>query len=69
MDVFEVEPPTFGADLRGADNVLLSPHIPGDTVQGHLALMEFVVRDVIGWLDAGIEGTGFVNPTRWNMSA
>jgi phosphoglycerate dehydrogenase-like enzyme len=69
LDVFEVEPPTLGADIRNADTVLLSPHIAGDTVQGHLALMDFVVRDIIRWLDGGAKGAGFVDPAFWNVAA
>ena len=69
LDVFETEPPTLGADIRGADNVLLSPHIAGDTLQGHLALMDFVVRDIIRWLDTGVKGASFVNPAFWNLAA
>ncbi|HEY5223269.1 MAG TPA: hydroxyacid dehydrogenase [Microbacteriaceae bacterium] len=69
LDVFESEPPALGADIRGAANVLLSPHIAGDTAQGHLALMEFVVRDIMRWLDDGEQGSGFVDPAVWRLSA
>ncbi|HVX42903.1 MAG TPA: hydroxyacid dehydrogenase [Mycobacteriales bacterium] len=69
IDVYDGEPPTVPDDIRSAPNVLLSPHIAGDTRQGHLALMEYVVRDIITWLDTGERGRSFVDPRAWATAA
>ncbi|MDR6879996.1 hydroxyacid dehydrogenase [Bacillus sp. 3255] len=47
LDVFEKEPLQTDSLLRSLPNVLLTPHIAGASVQGHLSLMEEVVQDVI----------------------
>lgn len=47
LDVFEKEPIPLDSALRSLPNVLLTPHIAGASVQGHLSLMEEVVQDVI----------------------
>lgn len=69
LDVFDPEPPAFGADVLAAPNLLLSPHIAGDTVEGHLALAGYVVADALRWLDDGVRGPGFVDPTTWSIAA
>ena len=69
LDVFDPEPPTLDQAMRTAENVLLSPHVAGDTVAGHLALMEFVVRDIIRWIDRAEPGRSFVAPAVWRLSA
>jgi phosphoglycerate dehydrogenase-like enzyme len=48
LDVFDAEPPRLAADVLTAPNLLLTPHIAGDTVEGHLALAGYVMADVIG---------------------
>lgn len=69
LDVFDPEPPTLDQEVRTAENVLLTPHVAGDTVAGHLALMEFVVRDIVRWIDTGEAGRSFVAPATWRRSA
>ncbi|WP_154796218.1 hydroxyacid dehydrogenase [Occultella kanbiaonis] len=69
LDVFEVEPPTLSAELLTAPNVLLTPHVAGDTVQGHADLTAFVMADVTAWLRDGTRGASFVDPERLAVSA
>ncbi|WP_240420583.1 hydroxyacid dehydrogenase [Paenibacillus periandrae] len=47
LDVFTKEPLPADSPLTKLDNVLLSSHVAGATVQGHLALMEGVVEDIL----------------------
>ncbi|MFC0330387.1 hydroxyacid dehydrogenase [Paenibacillus sepulcri] len=47
LDVFEKEPLAAEHPIRSLPNVLLTPHIAGASVQGHLALMGEVVEDII----------------------
>lgn len=69
LDVYDPEPPRFGADVLAAPNLLLTPHIAGDTVEGHLALAGYVVEDVLKWLDGGVRGPSFVDPAVWAIAA
>ncbi|MEF3308485.1 hydroxyacid dehydrogenase [Paenibacillus sp. GYB004] len=46
LDVF-TKNPAKDPSLRWLHNVLLTPHIAGDTVEGHLSLMEEVVADIL----------------------
>ncbi|GHJ40427.1 hydroxyacid dehydrogenase [Streptomyces sp. TS71-3] len=70
LDVFDPEPPgEFGEDVRGCANLLLSPHVAGDTREGHLALAGHVLGDVVGWLDHGVPGVSFVEPGSWSTAA
>lgn len=66
LDVFTPEPPQLPSLPR---NVLLSPHIAGDTREGHLALMEYVVRDLIAWLERGESGPTKVDGRAWEILA
>ncbi|TDE98964.1 hydroxyacid dehydrogenase [Occultella glacieicola] len=69
LDVFQPEPPTLSAELRAAPNVLLTPHVAGDTIQGHADLSRFVMADVEAWLRDGTRGTSYVDPARLAVSA
>jgi phosphoglycerate dehydrogenase-like enzyme len=69
LDVFDPEPPRLDAAVLAAPNLLLTPHIAGDTVEGHLALAGYVMADVIGWLDSGLRGPSFVDPAAWSIAA
>jgi phosphoglycerate dehydrogenase-like enzyme len=69
LDVYDPEPPRLAADVLAAPNLLLTPHIAGDTVEGHLALAGYVMADVIRWLDGGERGPSFVDPAAWSIAA
>lgn len=47
LDVFEKEPLPADSAMRNLPNVLLTPHVAGASVEGHLSLMEAVVQDII----------------------
>jgi phosphoglycerate dehydrogenase-like enzyme len=47
LDVFTKEPLPADSPLLKLDNVLLSSHVAGATVEGHLALMQGVVEDLL----------------------
>jgi phosphoglycerate dehydrogenase-like enzyme len=69
LDVYDPEPPAFDATTLAAPNLLLSPHIAGDTVEGHLALAGYVVNDALAWLADGTRGPSFVDPAAWSIAA
>jgi phosphoglycerate dehydrogenase-like enzyme len=46
LDVF-VKSPRQDSPIRKLNNVLLTPHVAGETADGHLALMEEVVADIL----------------------
>ena len=46
LDVFEPEPLPADHPLRDLDNVFLSPHISGNTVENRLRLVEEIARDI-----------------------
>jgi phosphoglycerate dehydrogenase-like enzyme len=60
LDVFEEEPPT-GSPLVELDNVVLSPHIAGVSVQSVRAMTHHATRAVLDVLH-GREPLGVVNP-------
>jgi len=61
LDVYPQSPFELLGIYRNSPNVLLAPHIAGDTVEGHRALVKFVLNDVISWLDDGRRGPGYVD--------
>ena len=69
LDVFDVEPPSLAPDVLTAPNLLLTPHIAGDTVEGHRALTGYVVADVLRFIDIGAKGPTFVDPALWAIAA
>lgn len=69
LDVYDPEPPKFGPEILAASNLLLTPHIAGDTTDGHLALAGYVLADVLKWLDDGTRGPSFVDPAVWSIAA
>jgi phosphoglycerate dehydrogenase-like enzyme len=69
LDVYDPEPPSFDATILAAPNLLLSPHIAGDTAEGHLALAGYVLADVLRWLEDGTRGPSFVDPALWSIAA
>ncbi|MFK4085439.1 hydroxyacid dehydrogenase [Kribbella sp. NPDC020789] len=69
LDVYDPEPPSFGESVLRASNLLLTPHIAGDTTEGHLALAGYVLADALAWLDHGTRGPSFVDPATWSIAA
>lgn len=69
LDVYDEEPPSLGPELRAAPNVLLTPHIAGDSRSGHRALVGYVLNDVVNFMDSGRRGAGWVDPSRQGISA
>jgi phosphoglycerate dehydrogenase-like enzyme len=69
LDVYDPEPPSFDATTLASPNLLLTPHIAGDTAEGHLALAGYVIRDALTWLQDGTRGPSFVDPAVWSIAA
>ena len=69
LDVYDPEPARLSPELIAAPNVLLTPHIAGDSVEGHLALVRYVLDDVINYLAGGSRGPSWVDPERWAVLA
>lgn len=69
LDVYPAEPPVLSKTFQSADNVLLTPHIAGDTLEGHASLAGYVLNDVVQWLEHGTLGAGYVNPASLAFSA
>ncbi len=69
LDVYDTEPPTLSPEHLAAPNLLLSPHVAGDTTEGHLALTGHVLADVLAYLDRGERGPSFVDPAGWAIAA
>jgi phosphoglycerate dehydrogenase-like enzyme len=69
LDVYDPEPPTLKQKVREAPNLLLTPHVAGDTAEGHLALAGYVIADVLQYLDDGRRGPSFVDPASWSIQA
>lgn len=69
LDVFPIEPMVLSAQLPAPANALLTPHIAGDTIEGHAALAGYVLEDVLQWLDHGTLGASHVNPASLAFTA
>jgi phosphoglycerate dehydrogenase-like enzyme len=68
LDVFTREPLPGDSPFTKLDNVLLTSHVAGATVEGHLALMQGVVEDIL----ASMQGSkpGFqVTQAMWETMA
>ena len=51
LDVYEVEPLPAGSSLRGFDNVFLSPHLGGGTIEAEARVLEVVSANLLRVLD------------------
>lgn len=64
IDVFPYEPKNnqeeFISELRGFDNVILTPHVGGSTEEAQLNIGDFVARRMISYVNAG-DSTQSVN--------
>ncbi len=69
LDVFAPEPPQLDAETLADPNLLLSPHIAGDTLEGHQSLVGYVLDDVISYLADGRRGPSWVDPASWSIAA
>jgi len=69
LDVYDAEPPVLAPEHLAAPNLLLSPHVAGDTTEGHRALTGYVIADVLAYLDRGERGPSFVDPAAWAIAA
>lgn len=69
LDVFDPEPAELSAELRATPHVLLTPHIAGDSLQGHLALVRYVLDDIIAFRADGSRGPSWVDPAVWGIAA
>jgi phosphoglycerate dehydrogenase-like enzyme len=47
MDVFDKEPVPIESPLIRMDNVFLTPHLAGHTIEGNLSLMPGIVEDIL----------------------
>jgi D-3-phosphoglycerate dehydrogenase / 2-oxoglutarate reductase len=60
VDVFPNEPSAAGdpfeSDLRGLENVILTPHVGGSTEEAQQDIGEFVAGKLLGYLRAGVTG-------------
>ncbi len=72
VDVFPVEPASktepFESELRTLDNVILSPHIGGSTVEAQASIAEEVATKIIRFINIG-STTGAVNVPRVELPA
>jgi len=50
LDVFDTEPLQASSPLWDMPNVLVSPHMAGDTTESHLALVELFLGNLDRWL-------------------
>ena len=64
LDVFETQPLPADSPLWGMDNVLLSPHMAGITVDSMRRMSRMVVDQILEML-AGSPPRHFVNPQVW----
>jgi phosphoglycerate dehydrogenase-like enzyme len=69
LDVYDPEPPAFAPNVLACPNLLLTPHVAGDTAEGHLALAGYVLKDVLRWLEDGTRGPSFVDAAAWSIAA
>ncbi|ASK65635.1 hydroxyacid dehydrogenase [Brachybacterium avium] len=69
LDVYDVEPPQLAESLAQVPGLLLTPHIAGDTSDGHRALTGYVLADVSDYLASGRRGPSWVDPTALSILA
>ena len=66
LDVYETEPPAPDNPLFRMHNVVLTPHIGGDTSDTMVRAMQTVVRNILEWMH-GNRPPNLRNPGSWDM--
>ncbi len=66
VDVFPVEPRTngeFTTELQGLNNVILTPHIGGSTLEAQKDIASFVPTKILGYINSGntVDSVNFPN--------
>ncbi|MDN5820095.1 MAG: hypothetical protein L0H39_01270, partial [Brachybacterium sp.] len=69
LDVYDAEPPQLPDSLSQVPGLLLTPHIAGDTSDGHRALTGYVLADVTDYLARGHRGPSWVDPAALSILA
>jgi phosphoglycerate dehydrogenase-like enzyme len=62
LDVFEVEPPPADSPLRRLDNVLLTPHCAGGSLEAVVAMANRAVDNILAIRDGRRPADGLLNP-------
>lgn len=62
LDVFEVEPPPQDSPLRQMDNVLLTPHCAGGSIEAMVAMANRAVDNILAIRDGRRPDEGILNP-------
>ncbi|MHA7984434.1 hydroxyacid dehydrogenase [Rathayibacter sp. CAU 1779] len=69
LDVFEQEPFGLPHELVDIRSSIFTPHVAGDTYDGHRALLGVVAADAAEWLASGASVRTLVDAQRWAVSA
>jgi phosphoglycerate dehydrogenase-like enzyme len=64
LDVYEAEPPDRGNPLFKMDNVVLTPHVGGDTSDTMVKATQTVVTNILEWI-RGNRPPNLRNPEAW----
>lgn len=66
LDVYETEPPDPSNPLFKMDNVVLTPHVGGDTSDTMIKAIQTVVTNILEWL-RGNPPPNLCNPEAWKL--
>ena len=67
LDVYESEPPDLNNPLFKMDNVVLTPHVGGDTSDTMIKAVQTVVTNILEWLH-GNPPPNLRNPEAWETA-
>jgi D-isomer specific 2-hydroxyacid dehydrogenase, NAD binding domain len=65
LDVWEHEPPPHDHPLMAFDNVIVSPHVAGSTIEARETMGRIAAEQVLGILD-GKKPPRLINPEVWS---